>query len=208
MCNTTFMLVVSVAVVKWWYTGLSGLQLHEENIVVQLKLVTSGCGCSDPLVGPKRTHGMRHKREQFLVVPQTLTAGQDGASTHLQYMGQVNPQHPHSKQNKLNGEVTVVLVEGLEGGDVRRSFHDLIHPFYGPHHLVSFCLSEDWWTFVLRNLTLKTKQADTFVKTDHGRYRNTGSSSHTINNPASYSPAIAPHPDSSPPLLGTARRST
>jgi len=37
--------------------------------------------------------------------------------------------------------------------------------------------------------------------------RNTGSSSHTINNPANYSPAIAPHPDYSPPLLGTARRS-
>lgn len=57
----------------------------------------------------------------------------------------------------MHTEVTVVLVECPEGGDVRRSFHHLVHPFDGPHHLVSFFLSEDWRTLVLCNLTLKTK---------------------------------------------------
>lgn len=60
----------------------------------------------------------------------------------------------------MHAEVTVVLVEGPEGGDVRRSFHDLIHPLYGPDHLVSLCLSEDGRALVLRNLTLK-RRADT-----------------------------------------------
>lgn len=57
----------------------------------------------------------------------------------------------------MHTEVTIVLVESLKGGDVRRPFYDLIHPFYGPHHLVSFFLSEDWWTLVFCNLTLRTK---------------------------------------------------
>lgn len=56
--------------------------------VIQLKLVTSGRGCSHPLVGPKRAEGVSHEGRQLLVVPQTLTAGQDGAGVHLQQMGQ------------------------------------------------------------------------------------------------------------------------
>lgn len=59
----------------------------------------------------------------------------------------------------MHTEVTIVLVEGPEGGDVGRPFHDLIHPFYGPHHLVSFFLSEDWRTLVLCNLTFRTRHA-------------------------------------------------
>lgn len=58
-----------------------------ERGVVQLKLVTSGRGRSHPLVGPKRADGVGHEGEQFLVVPQTLTAGQDGAGPRLQHMG-------------------------------------------------------------------------------------------------------------------------
>lgn len=62
-----------------------------------------------------------------------------------------------SSSTSVHTEVTVVLVEGLEGGDVRRSLRDLIHPFYGPHHLVSFFLSEDGRTLVLCDLTLRKK---------------------------------------------------
>lgn len=57
----------------------------------------------------------------------------------------------------MHTKVTVVLVKGLKSGDIRGSFHNLVHPFYGPHHFVPFFLSEDWWTLVLCNLTLKTK---------------------------------------------------
>lgn len=64
------------------------------------------------------------------------------------------------RYTSVHAEVTVVLVEGPEGGDVRRSFHDLIHPLYGPDHLVSLRLSEDRRALVLRNLTLK-RRADT-----------------------------------------------
>ena len=49
--------------------------------------------------------------------------------------------------------VTVVLVEGLQRGDVGRSFYDLIHPLDGPYHLVAFFLSEDRRTLVLWNLS-------------------------------------------------------
>lgn len=57
----------------------------------------------------------------------------------------------------MHAEVTVVLVEGPERGDVRRSFHDLVHPLYGPHHFVSLFLREDRRTLVLCNLTLETR---------------------------------------------------
>lgn len=58
----------------------------------------------------------------------------------------------------MHTEVTVVLVQGPEGGDVRCPLHNLVHPFNGPHHLVPFFLSEDWRTLVLSDLTLTTKQ--------------------------------------------------
>ena len=64
------------------------------------------------------------------------------------------------RYTSVHAEVTVVLVEGPEGGDVRGSFHNLIHPLYGPDHLVSLRLSEDGRALVLRNLTLK-RRADT-----------------------------------------------
>lgn len=57
----------------------------------------------------------------------------------------------------MHAEVTVVLIEGPQRGDVRRPFHHLVHPLYGPHHLVSLFLREDRRTLVLRNLTLETR---------------------------------------------------
>lgn len=57
----------------------------------------------------------------------------------------------------VDAEVTVILVEGPERGDVRRPFHHFVHPLYGPHHLVSLFLREDWRTLVLRNLTWETR---------------------------------------------------
>ena len=53
--------------------------------VVQLKLVTPGRGSSDALVGPEGAESMRQERKQLLVVPKTLSAGQDGAGMHLQW---------------------------------------------------------------------------------------------------------------------------
>lgn len=51
--------------------------------VVQLKLVTSGRGRSKPVVGPEGAKSVGHKRQQFLVISKTLTAGEDGAGVHL-----------------------------------------------------------------------------------------------------------------------------
>lgn len=53
----------------------------------------------------------------------------------------------------VHTEVTGVLVEGLQGGDIRRSLHYLIHPLDGSHHLVPLSLSEDRWALVLWDLT-------------------------------------------------------
>lgn len=57
----------------------------------------------------------------------------------------------------MDAEVTVILVEGPERGDVRRPFHHFVHPLYGPHHLVSLFLREDRRTLVLRNLTWESR---------------------------------------------------
>lgn len=56
----------------------------------------------------------------------------------------------------MHAEVTVILVEGPERGDVSRPFHHFVHPLYSPHHLVSLFLREDRRTLVLRNLTWET----------------------------------------------------
>lgn len=55
----------------------------------------------------------------------------------------------------MNTEVAAVLIKRPEGRDVRGSFHHLVHPLYGPYHLVPFFLSEDWRTLVLWNLTFR-----------------------------------------------------
>lgn len=70
-----------------------------------------------------------------------------------------------SFSTSVHTEVTVVFVQSLQGGDVRRAFHDLVHPFYGTHHLVPLFLSEDWRTLVLRDLTLKTTKQITWTHT-------------------------------------------
>ena len=46
-------------------------------------------------------------------------------------------------------EVTGVLVQSLQSGDIGGALHYLIHPFDGPHHLVPLSLGEDWGAFVL-----------------------------------------------------------
>lgn len=51
--------------------------------VVQLKLVTSCRSRSEAVVRPEGAEGVGHKREQFLVLSETLTAGEDGAGVHL-----------------------------------------------------------------------------------------------------------------------------
>ena len=54
-----------------------------ERRVVQLELVAPGSGGPHPLVAPERTESVGHEGKQLLVVPQTLAAGQDGTSVHL-----------------------------------------------------------------------------------------------------------------------------
>jgi len=53
----------------------------------------------------------------------------------------------------MHAEVTVVLVQGLQRGDVGCPLHDLIHPLDGPHHLVALGLGEDRRALVLGNLS-------------------------------------------------------
>lgn len=55
----------------------------------------------------------------------------------------------------VHTEVTVVLVQSLQRGDVRGSFYHLIHPLDGPHHLVAFLLGEDRRTLVLGDLSFE-----------------------------------------------------
>ena len=50
-------------------------------------------------------------------------------------------------------EVTVVLVQGLQGGDVGCPLHYLIHPFDGTDHLIAFRLGKHWRPFMLGNLS-------------------------------------------------------
>lgn len=52
----------------------------------------------------------------------------------------------------VHAEVAVVLVQGLQGGDVRGPFHDVVHPLDGAHHLVALRLGEDRGTFVFGDL--------------------------------------------------------
>lgn len=58
----------------------------------------------------------------------------------------------------MHTEVTVVLVQRLQGGDVRCSFYYLIHPLDGPYHLVAFFLSEDRRTLVFGNLSFEKSE--------------------------------------------------
>lgn len=58
----------------------------------------------------------------------------------------------------MHAEVAVVFVQSLQRGDVRGSFHYLIHPLDGPHHLVAFFLSEDRRTLVFGDLSFERRK--------------------------------------------------
>lgn len=60
-------------------------------------------------------------------------------------------------RTSVHAEVSIVLVQCLQGGHVGGPLHNLIYPFNGTHHLVSLLLGEDWRTLVLCNLTLTTR---------------------------------------------------
>lgn len=49
-------------------------------------------------------------------------------------------------------EVTVILVQGFQCGDVRSSCSNLIHPLDSAHHFVPLLLGKDRWSLVLGNL--------------------------------------------------------
>lgn len=63
----------------------------------------------------------------------------------------------------MHTEVTVVLVQSLQGGDVRCSFYYLIHPLDGPYHLVALFLSEDRRTLVLGDLSFERSKRYSIV---------------------------------------------
>lgn len=65
----------------------------------------------------------------------------------------------------MDAEVTVVLVQSLQGGDIRCSFYYLIHPLDCSHHLVAFFLSEDWRTLVLGNLRFEKEPGNELLIT-------------------------------------------
>lgn len=56
---------------------------------------------------------------------------------------------PFNQLTSVHAKVTVVLVQSLQGGDVRRPLYYLIHPLDGSYHLVAFLLSEDRGALVL-----------------------------------------------------------
>lgn len=61
-------------------------------------------------------------------------------------------QAPEDALTPVHAEVAVVLVQSLQGGDVRGPFHYVVHPLDGAHHLVALRLGEDWGTFVFGDL--------------------------------------------------------
>ena len=52
----------------------------------------------------------------------------------------------------VHAEVAGVLVQGVQGGDVGRPLHHLVHPLDGAHHLVALVLREHRGALVLRYL--------------------------------------------------------
>lgn len=68
----------------------------------------------------------------------------------------------------MHTEVTVVLVQGLQGGDVRRSFHYLVHPLDGTHHFVTLFLSEDRRSFMSGNLSCKRRTLFIIINSSDG----------------------------------------
>lgn len=52
----------------------------------------------------------------------------------------------------MHAEVTAVLVQGFQRGDIRSSRSNLIHPLDGLHHFVPLLLCKDGGTLVLGNL--------------------------------------------------------
>lgn len=59
---------------------------------------------------------------------------------------------PQSPLTPMNAEVTAVLVQGFQRGDIRSSRSNLIHPLDGLHHFVPLLLCKDRGTLVLGNL--------------------------------------------------------
>lgn len=59
---------------------------------------------------------------------------------------------PGTRLTSVHAEVAVVLVQGLQGGDVGGSFHNVVHPLDGAHHLVALGLGEDRGAFVFGDL--------------------------------------------------------
>lgn len=72
-------------------------------------------------------------------------------------------RRPRGRLTSMHAEVTVVLVQGLQGGDVRGSFDYLIHPLDGTHHFITFFLSEDRRTFMLGNLSCKRRRTTILI---------------------------------------------
>lgn len=77
----------------------------------------------------------------------------------------------------MHAKVTVILVQCLQGGDIRGPFYDLIHPLDGPHHLVAFFLSEDWRTLVLGNLRFEGSRKELLLHNGISNIHITASSS-------------------------------
>lgn len=59
---------------------------------------------------------------------------------------------PQTPLTAMHAEVTAVLVQGFQCGDIRSSRSNLIHPLDGLHHFVPFLLCKDGGTLVLGNL--------------------------------------------------------
>lgn len=87
-----------------------------------------------------------------------ITSVQAGASRAETTQDSVGIKPATLRQlTSVHTEVTVVLVQGLQGGDVRRPFHYLIHPLDGAHHFVTLFLSEDRRSFMFGNLSWKRR---------------------------------------------------
>lgn len=89
-----------------------------------------------------------------------LTPAPAGALLGLQQgTWSTQPQGPTSAQplpqtplTPMHTEVTAVLVQGFQRGDVRSSRSNLIYPLDGLHHFVPLLLCKDGGTLVLGNL--------------------------------------------------------
>lgn len=81
------------------------------------------------------------------------------------------PEGFEAQLTSVHAEVTVVFVQGLQSGDIRGSFNNLIHPLDGTHHLVTFFLSEDWRAFMFGNLRYDRRSTSIVIIKENNRYR-------------------------------------